>query len=347
MTGMIEITKVALRPQPLGVFPFPAGLMLLPDAGEPGRMALAGLMRGDAEVALPEEWLFFKLAMEGDLAGALAAIDRDDGIAIHNRIALGEDLPASGDLAVLHRAVRYAVGREDLPPDPEGLDAELLAFVLMLHSTYAIEHDQLERAIDPLQRAIAAARNVSPEFAAQLIGQLAALESDRPSVAIQHYREALSLASGHAKAELSLQLGIALQGSAQGDELRIGAAVQALREALKVYTKDAYPKQWASAQLNLANALQSLPNSHREENLMEAVAIYDEILSVRNRALDPVGYARLLANQANALAHLGRFAPAMEKIGEAYKLFQRHNEPEMAASAMNLLESIREQRDPR
>jgi tetratricopeptide (TPR) repeat protein len=137
---------------------------------------------------------------------------------------------------------------------------------------------------------------------------------------------------------------LAIPATEAGDQLRMGIAVQSLRESLKVYQKETHPEQWASTQLNLANALQYIPTSHPEENLIQAVEIYDEILNVRQKAFDPVGYARLLANQANALAHLGIFAPAMEKISEAYKLFQWHNEPEMAASAMTLVESISEQR---
>ena len=329
--SMMENSKLYMRPQPLGVFPFPAGLLLLPDLGDAGRPALAKLMQGDANAALPAEWRFFELALGGDYDQALAAISGSDSIAIHNRIALGEDLPEDG---VLQSAVRYAVGRDDKPPVPEGLDAELLAFVLMLHSIYWIERDQIEKSIEPLTKAIAAAREVSPEFAAQMLGQLAALQRERPSVAISHYHEALRLARGNARAELSLQLGMALQDGAEGNPTILLEAVNAYREALRHYAKEAFPEKWASAQMNLANALQS------GSSYAEAVEIYDEILSVRNRTADPVGYARILANQAHAQAQLGMYAVAMEKAGEAYTLFRRHDEPGMAASALELRKSI-------
>jgi tetratricopeptide (TPR) repeat protein len=379
-----------LRPQPLGVFPFPAGLLLLPEA-DGADSALAGLMRGDSATLLPEEWAFFRLALEGDYDAALAAVKGEDAIARHNRMALGENLQG-GD--VLFEAARYAVGRTEEVPEPGDLDGELKAFVLMLQATRSIEANELSAAAHHLNEAIDAAKPVSKEFAAQLLGQLAALAAeDRPALALEHYREALEIAQGPAKAELSFQLGITLQDSSHGgrgalveavkayqdalrfgitlernpesfaliqnnlalaylampmveagDQLRMGIAIQSLREALKVYTKETHPDQWASTQLNLANALQYVPTSHPEENLIQAVEIYDEILSVRQKAFDPVGYARVLANQANALAHLGIFAPAMEKVSEAYKLFLWHNEPEMAASAMSLVESISEQK---
>jgi len=126
------------------------------------------------------------------------------------------------------------------------------------------------------------------------------------------------------------------------DQLRMGIAVQSLREALKVYHRETHPELWSSAQLNLANALQYLPTSHPEENLAQAVELYEELLTVRNRALDPLGYGRLLANLANALAHLGMFSPALEKMNEAYKLFHWHNETELAASALELVGRINE-----
>jgi tetratricopeptide (TPR) repeat protein len=402
MTG----SMVDLRPQPLGVFPFPAGLLLLPHTGEG---PLEALMRGELPTDLPPEWRFFALAAQGKYEDALAAVAGNDAAARHNRFVLGGDLPTEDDGEVfrtLRAAVQYASGRSERPPSADGLDAELRAFVLMLQATRAIEEENYREAIPILEAAVIAARPVSPEFAAQLMGQLAVLEHGTPGKAIQHYRTALAISNGPARSELSLQLGIALQDVAQyagaqyavaqnnkaalleavkayqdalrfgitleshpesfallqnnlalaylampaseaGDRLRMGIAVQSLREALKVYKKETHPEQWASAQLNLANALQYIPTSHPEENLIQAVEIYDEILTLRQKALDPVGYARLLANQANALAHLGIFGPAMDKIGEAYKLFQWHNEPEMAASAMALVENISQQRGDR
>ncbi len=131
------------------------------------------------------------------------------------------------------------------------------------------------------------------------------------------------------------------------DQLRMAVAVQSLREALKVYTKERYPEQWASTQLNLANALQYLPSSHPQDNLVQAVRLYEEVLSVRDRARDPLGYARVIANQANALAHLGMFQPALEKLNEAHKLFHWHNEPDLAASALAQVAQINERMEAR
>jgi tetratricopeptide (TPR) repeat protein len=166
--------------------------------------------------------------------------------------------------------------------------------------------------------------------------------------AVKAYQEAIrtglsleSNADAYALAHNNLALAyLAMPMRESSDQLRMGIAVQSLREALKVYRRETHPDKWSAAQLNLANALQYLPTSHPEENLMQAVELYEEVLAVRNRANDPVGYGRLLANQANALAHLGLFAPALEKISEAHKLFHWHNEPELAAAVLETVARI-------
>jgi tetratricopeptide (TPR) repeat protein len=126
------------------------------------------------------------------------------------------------------------------------------------------------------------------------------------------------------------------------DQLRMGIAVQALREALKVYKREAYPEQWASTQLNLANALQYLPSSHPEDNLSEAVGLYEEVLQARDPQRDPLGYARLLANQGNALAHLGIFDHAVPKLQQAAWLFAQGGDDDAATTVNGLLAEITE-----
>lgn len=124
------------------------------------------------------------------------------------------------------------------------------------------------------------------------------------------------------------------------DQLRVGIAVQSLREALKVYDRATYPTMWTSAQLNLANALQYLPSSHPQENLAEAVQIYEDLLAVRDQQTDPIGYARLLANQGNALAHLGIFDHALPKLQEARTLFISYEQLAEAEALQSLLDEL-------
>lgn len=75
-----------------------------------------------------------------------------------------------------------------------------------------------------------------------------------------------------------------------------------------------YPEHWASVQLNLANSLVYTPSDHQADNLIEAVGLYESVLAARDRHSDPLGRARVLANQGNVFAHLGDFDQAKAKL---------------------------------
>lgn len=130
----------------------------------------------------------------------------------------------------------------------------------------------------------------------------------------------------------------------EADKLRPAIAVQALREALQVFDKAQQPELWASATLNLANALQHAKTSHPEDNLWEAVALYQDVLEVRDADCEPLGYARVLANQGNALAHLGAFSRAVPRLEEARAIFSQQQDDDAAASISEILEDIAERK---
>jgi tetratricopeptide (TPR) repeat protein len=96
--------------------------------------------------------------------------------------------------------------------------------------------------------------------------------------------------------------------------------------------------------MNLANALQYLPSKHRAENLQESVELYEEVLAFRSPRSDPMGYARVLANQANALAHLAVFDHAEAKYREARELFDRSGDHDAVAIIERQLQQIDETR---
>lgn len=127
------------------------------------------------------------------------------------------------------------------------------------------------------------------------------------------------------------------------DQLRVAVAISALKEALKVYTKEDHPEMWASTTLNLANAIQHAPSGNQEEHLWQSVELYEEVLTVRSADSDPLGYARVLANQGNALAHLGAFSRAVPRLNEAKKLFEDYEEIDAATTVNGLLSDIEKQ----
>ena len=144
-------------------------------------------------------------------------------------------------------------------------------------------------------------------------------------------------------AQLQNNLGLAylsVPATETSDQLRMGIAIQSFRHALNIYTIEDHPDMWATVSMNLANALQHVPTSHPETNLIQAVETYENVLRVRTRVKDPVAYATVLLNQANALAHLGIFKPAIEKLSEAYKLFHWYDQPAEAEAARDLVDQI-------
>ncbi|WP_322490227.1 hypothetical protein [Chloroflexus sp.] len=133
---------------------------------------------------------------------------------------------------------------------------------------------------------------------------------------------------------------LAMPMTEAGDRLRGAIAVQALRAALSVYDPDQHPHEWTSARLNLANALQYVHSARPAEHLLEAVAIYEDLLQRRDSAADPAGYARILANLGNALAHLGIFAEARERLLQAEHLFAQIGDEPAIMTVRELLANI-------
>lgn len=395
---------LSVTPQPIGIFPLPAGYLLLPAV--PGVEAVQGvLLQGHIPRDLPPPLRFLEHALAGETDAACEVLTDDASLeAAFNRFVLRPD-PAqyltlcsefTGELRSLLDVVAYTLGYLAAPPEPGETQAERLAFVLMAQASHALEQNDGDRAVQLLAEAAQAARSDSPVFTAQLLGTLAQTKYNfwgpNPAL-VQHYQEAIRLLepSGLAqtRAEMWLNLGIVYQDMAQGrrgplmeaakcyqkalgiltrethpetyalaqtnlalaylamplqeasDQLRMGIAIGSLREALNIYTPETHPEQWASVQLNLANAYQYLPSTHPEENLAKAVELYEQILAIRRPDTDPVGYARVLANQGNALAHLGIFVHAVPKLEEAQIIFETQGESEAALSVASLLAEIK------
>lgn len=186
-----------------------------------------------------------------------------------------------------------------------------------------------------------------------LAGALHEQADDRPDMltaAVPHYHSALQLIkcedaptiwaaahSGLATAYLTMPM------TEASGQLRLGVAAQSLRAALTVYTRDAYPREWASVQLNLANSLVYTPSKHQRDNLVEAIEIYEAVLQTRDRDTDPLGRARVLANQGNVLAHLGMFDDAKAKLYEARFLFEELSDHDSARTVRGILDEIARQ----
>lgn len=165
--------------------------------------------------------------------------------------------------------------------------------------------------------------------------------------AMNHYYEALQLVTEESAPQLwaGLQLDLATAHlatpmAAASDQLRLGVATQALRACRRVFTPVTAPEAWSTATLNLANALVYIPSTHQADNLVEAVELYEEILTSGARDGDPAGMARLLTNQGNVLAHLGIHDQAKAKLVEARYLFETQLDHDSAMAVRGVLDEI-------
>jgi tetratricopeptide (TPR) repeat protein len=274
-----------------------------------------------------------------------------------------------GEIAalVLSAQAADAIGRGAADTALELLDAaaELVAGTplagLMLGAAASVcldrdDHEggrvRLERAVKALDGADAL-RTARAELHLALAGALHAQGRERPDLlpkAIPHYHSALQLvlraeapevwAAAHADLAAAY---LTMPMSEASDQLRLGVAVSSLRSALKVYTPETHPERWASTQLNLANSLVYTPSQHQADNLVEAVELYEAVLEVRDRESDPLGRARVLANQGNVLAHLGMFDPAKAKLYEARFIFEEFGDHDSMRSVRGVLDEVARQ----
>ncbi|BAZ67538.1 hypothetical protein NIES4106_22930 [Fischerella sp. NIES-4106] len=145
---------------------------------------------------------------------------------------------------------------------------------------------------------------------------------------------------------------LSMSGGSQQQYLFEGLAVQTFEAALKHIHLIDHPREYAMLQNNLGNALQYLPSSHPLDNLMRAIAAYDQALKVRNSKDTPIEYANTIANKANALLNLPddlnqpeignnrNLIQARNYYQQAWEIFTQHGYREQAQVVTQVLEEL-------
>ncbi|NEP61701.1 MAG: tetratricopeptide repeat protein, partial [Symploca sp. SIO2G7] len=98
-------------------------------------------------------------------------------------------------------------------------------------------------------------------------------------------------------------------------------AIAAYNNALQIYTREAFPEDWARIQNNLANAYRNRIRGQKAQNLETAIAAYNNALQIYTREAFPVDWAMTQNNLAIAYRNRirGQKAQNLETAIAAYK----------------------------
>jgi tetratricopeptide (TPR) repeat protein len=109
---------------------------------------------------------------------------------------------------------------------------------------------------------------------------------------------------------------IKLAELAPGTE-RLLEAIKSLGEALKVWVRDKFPMDWATAQNSMGLAYQLLGERNDKKYLLSAVTAHRNALEEWKREVVPVFWAQAQSNLGNALLKLGELGSSIEFFQEA------------------------------
>src|SRR5581483_8918455 len=274
------------RPQAVGVFPLPAGYLLIGDGDGHGDV-LAALVEG-RRPPFPPSLRYYELALDGDLQGALAALDeRGDVVALANRFVLApsgellEELRRRGDADVLAHVemVAFTVGLRSEPPDPAATDGELAAMAQVARATFELERHDRAAAVDALEAGAQLARPVSRPLMGQILGQLANAQLDeggkqRAAVTFQAAIDALTGTDLAASlADLHVTCGAMYQEMSEAAPRLMKAAIDHYMAALALIDAASAPEAFAVANANLGLAYLTTPMHEASDLLRIGIAV--------------------------------------------------------------------------
>lgn len=148
---------------------------------------------------------------------------------------------------------------------------------------------------------------------AGMAGTLQTIPEAGPELLLQAkvgYEDALpilqQLALPEEVAEAQMNLGLVLQSLVQFNLARIADSIQAYHEALRVFTWEKYPQEYAILYNNIAIAYLSMPLASEREYLRQGLAVQSFEVALKHISLieHPREYAMLQNNLGNALQYL-------------------------------------------
>lgn len=154
-----------------------------------------------------------------------------------------------------------------------------------------------------------------------------------------NYQEALpslqELASPSELAEAQMNLGLVLQSLIPFNLAQVTECIQVYQQALRVFTYQKYPQEYATLHNNIAIAYLSMSTGSQQQYLYEGLAVqsFERALKHINLMEHPKEYAMLQNNLGNALQYLPSSHPfknnlrAVAAYDEALKIRNPINTP--------------------
>lgn len=314
---------VITHPQPLGIFPFPAGLLLLPEEDGSGEITRvrSQLMLGRVPEHWPESLRGHELVHSGDEESALTAFTGTDLPSRWNRWLLD---PEAEDAEVMRAALptslrglvdvaRFSLDDKVSVPDvPVHAPAEMRALALATRATQQLALAEVDAAAELLQQAADAGDEVAPVLGGLFRANAAALvhehrqDADAARVDLEAAAAALTGSDLTANlAEIHHQLGSIAHELAVAKGTPLHKAMHHYSSTLQLVTEHDHPFLWASAHLNLATAYLSTPMTDASDQLRHGVAAQAlrSCLRVFTKDRFPTEWASATLNLANALVY--------------------------------------------
>jgi tetratricopeptide (TPR) repeat protein len=151
-------------------------------------------------------------------------------------------------------------------------------------------------------------------------------------------------------AEAQLNLGLTLQGLSVSGLARLNDAIQSYHCALRVFTRESFPQEFAILHNNLAIAYLAIPATDERSRMREALAVqsFEEVLKVITLIEHPNEYAMIQNNLGNALQYaasghsLENNLRALDAYEEALKVRNPRDTPvEYANTIANMANVLR------
>lgn len=125
-------------------------------------------------------------------------------------------------------------------------------------------------------------------------------------------------------AELDMNLGLVEQSLAGLGAARIQDAIACYHRALRVFTRDAWPREFSILHNNLAIAYLAIPATDERARMREALAVqsFEQVLQIVTLVDHPTEYAMTQNNLGNAL----QYAPSSHPMANLLRAIEAYDE---------------------